>query len=143
MANINRYNFNINVNNKKRVFGNTPVKLPSQVLLSMSLYPALQSHRKPIGRSMQICEHPPLFLEHSFTPQSSSFSSSQPIQSRFLLHTLERGIHEPSLHSNCVDGSQTVVLLVQFLSSLPSTHSALPLQYKWPEKYFYIYTYVG
>lgn len=119
----NRYNFSNNEDIIKNI-------LPSQVRLSINLYPTLQSHRKPIGKSMQICEHPPLFFKHSFTSQSFSFSSSQLIQSRFLLHTLEREIHDPSLHSNCVDGSQPIALVVQFFSSLPSAHSILPLQYK-------------
>lgn len=121
--------------------------LPSHVRLSINLYPGLQSHRKPMGISIQICEHPPLFFRHSFMPQSTVLSSSQPMQSGFLSHTLWRGMQEPWLHSNWVRGSQACVLFVQFFSSLPSGHSALPLQYRWPElamKLYYrkFYTYI-
>lgn len=90
-----------------------------------------------MGRSTQVWEHPPLFFVHSFTPQSSVLSSSQPMQSGFLLHTFSKGMHEPSLHSNWIRGSQLAILLVQFFSSLPSAQSVLPLQYKWPKHAYY------
>lgn len=44
---------------------------PPQVLWSMSCSPGVQSHSKPITMSLQMCEQPPLFRRHSFTPEST------------------------------------------------------------------------